>query len=84
MVRRSGFVSLTIMSVRGCHARKSSAGCLSGGGAGDDGCATAQRVVREGHQKWVPPSMRTSVPVMNLPSSEASMATTDATVSGPA
>ncbi len=56
----------------------------TGGGAGDDGCAIAERVVCEGHQKWAPPSMRTSVPVMNLPSSEPSIATTDATVSGPA
>ncbi|GAA2902407.1 hypothetical protein GCM10010524_37810 [Streptomyces mexicanus] len=35
-------------------------------------------------QKWVPPSTRISVPVMNLPSSLASIATTDATVSGSA
>ncbi|MGX1222841.1 hypothetical protein RKD42_004100 [Streptomyces ambofaciens] len=35
-------------------------------------------------QKWVPPSIRTSVPVMNRPSSLPSIATTDATVSGPA
>lgn len=33
---------------------------------------------------WVPPSMRISVPVMNAPSTEPSMATTPATVSGPA
>ncbi|GAA2134837.1 hypothetical protein GCM10009760_12610 [Kitasatospora kazusensis] len=35
-------------------------------------------------QAWVPPSMRISVPVTNAPSSEASIATTPATASGPA